>query len=160
MAHDHVLSESPGDGGLSRYQCPDCTSTFSRRQNLQRHRRTRTYRSLITHGRTYNALNRCRIDPARMPKLPRAVHTDVRTNWLGIVSCCSHIQPPAIFSKGTFTNIIVGSSWHHLPRELAKHARLPRCGVTGSRRARGAVQKGFDVSHNRVLRVSFLGPRI
>ena len=159
MAHDHVPSGSPGDGGLSRYQCPDCTSTFSRRQNLQRHRRTRMYQYLITHNCTYNGFNRCWIDPARMSKLPRAVHTDVRTKLFSIVSCRSHIGPPATFYKDIFTSIIVGSSWHHLLRGHVKHALPPRCGVTGSRLARGAVQRGFDANLNRVLRVSFLGPR-
>lgn len=92
MAHDHVPSESPGDGGLSRYQCPDCTSTFSRRQNLQRHRRTRMYHSLVTHPPyVQRLLCRCRFDPARMPKLWRAVHTDVRTKLLRIVAR-SHIN--------------------------------------------------------------------
>ncbi|KZT65633.1 hypothetical protein DAEQUDRAFT_814142 [Daedalea quercina L-15889] len=66
MAHDHVPSESPGEG-LSRYQCPDCTSTFSRRQNLQRHRRTHV-------GLTPHECPSCREQFTRTDLLQRHIH--------------------------------------------------------------------------------------
>lgn len=65
----------------------------------------------------------------------------------------------ATFFKDIYTNTIAGSYWRRPLHEHAKHALLPRCGAIGSRRALGAVQRGFGASLNRVLRVSFLGPR-